>query len=437
MTEPDEGAAARSNRRHSDPSSRSPRRSELAHALARVALDTLAVHAGSPAAAAPDAGEPPPPPMIPSTVPVHLATSFSYRRLEDLDGVFAGTVPGYNYSRYGNPTSAALEELLAALDGGDLALATASGMAAIDLAIRAALADRPRSVVASDALYGQTTALLRGPLTADGIAVRFARATDLDSFVDTIREVRPGAVFLETLSNPLLRVPRLADIVDAAHAAGALVVVDATFTPPVMLRPLDHGADVVVHSLTKFIAGHGDVLAGAIVAKRELAATLTELGKMLGPTLSAFDAYLALRGARTLALRFQRQCENAAKIARFLESHPRISQVHHPSLAGHPDAEAIAALFPLDRHGGMVAFELADAGREEVFRFVDALELVVPATTLGDVHTLVLYPAMSSHRALTRDQRHELGIVDGLVRLSAGIESADDIERDLAQALEA
>ena len=401
-------------------------------------LDTLAVHAGGPARSPADAtgAEGAAGSMLPSTVPLHLATSFWYRRLDDLDGVFAGTTPGYNYARYGNPTTAALEELLAALDGGEVALATASGMAAIDLAIRAALAGRARSVVASDALYGQTLALLRGPLADDGIAVRFAPATDLAAFRRAIDELRPGVVFFETMSNPLLRVPSLDRIVEAAHAAGALVVVDATFTPPVMLRPLDHGADVVVHSLTKYLAGHGDVLAGAVIAGRELDGRLRELAKLLGPTLSAFDAYLALRGARTLALRFERQCENAARIARFLEAHPRVARVHHPSLAGHPDAAAIAALFPAGRHGGMVSFELADAGREEVFRFVDALELVMPATTLGDVHSLVLYPAMASHRPLSREQRLELGIGDGLVRLSVGIESAADIERDLACALE-
>ena len=425
MTEPEEDTPERAG---------AGDRAGAAQPAPQPALETLAVHAGSPASRGHEP-DPAAPAMAPSTVPLHLSTSFAYRRLEDLDGVFAGTVPGYNYARYGNPTNAALETLLAALDGGDLALATASGMAAIDLALRAALTDRPRSVVASDALYGQTTALLRGPLTADGVAVRFARATDLAAFCGAIEETRPGVVFLESLSNPLLRVPRLDRIAEAAHAAGSLLVVDATFTPPPMLRPLALGADVVVHSLTKYIAGHGDVLAGAIVAGRALESPLLALAKLLGPTLSAFDAYLALRGARTLALRFERQCANAARVARFLDAHPGVARVHHPSLAGHPDAETIAALFPEGRHGGMVSFELADAGRAEVFRFIDALELIVPATTLGDVHSLVLYPAMSSHRALTREQRLELGIGDGLIRLSLGIESATDVERDLAQAL--
>ncbi|HVS13599.1 MAG TPA: PLP-dependent aspartate aminotransferase family protein [Thermoanaerobaculia bacterium] len=395
-----------------------------------LALDTLAVHAGERRSAGDSA-----PPALPSTVPLHLASSFFYERVEDLDAVFEGTRPGFNYARYGNPTRAALEELLATLDGGDFAHVTASGMAAIHLAILAALGGRERVVLASDALYGQSTALLDGPLRASGVAVRFADATDLESFGRALDEVRPGVVFLEALSNPLLRVPQLDRIVARAHQAGARVVVDSTFTPPVMLRPLELGADVAVHSLTKYLAGHGDVLAGAVIGRAELRAPLLGLAKLLGPTLSPFDAYLAMRGIKTLSLRFARQCENAARVALFLEDHPRVARVLHPGLPSHPDAETIARLFPSDRRGGMVAFELAGAGRDEVFRFLDALRLVVPATTLGDVQSLVLYPAMSSHRALTREQRHALGIGDGLVRLSLGIEAAADVERDLARAL--
>jgi cystathionine beta-lyase/cystathionine gamma-synthase len=395
-------------------------------------LDTLTVHAGELRRAG---GALPAP--LPSTVPVHLASSFFYERVEDLDAVFEGTLPGFNYARYGNPTSAALEELLAALDGGGFAQVTASGMAAIHLAILAALSDRERRVLASDALYGQSTALLDGPLRESGIAVRFADATDLDSFDRALVEHRPGVVYLEALSNPLLRVAALDRIVARAHDLGARVVVDSTFTPPVMLRPLELGADVVVHSLTKYLAGHGDVLAGAVIARDELRAPLLGLAKVFGPTLSPFDAYLAMRGVKTLALRFARQCENAARVARFLASHPRVAAVSYPGLPSHPDAEAIARLFPPDRHGGMVAFELAEGGRDEVFRFMNALRLVAPATTLGDVRSLVLYPAMSSHRGLSPEQRHALGIGDGLVRLSLGIEAAADVERDLDRALHA
>jgi cystathionine beta-lyase/cystathionine gamma-synthase len=389
-------------------------------------LYTKAVHAGD--RKKPDHG-------VPVTTPIYTATTFLYDETAELDRIFGREQPGYSYSRFDNPTNGALEELVTALENGHGALACASGMAAVHMAVLTALTDRPKSVVAASALYGATIGVLGKIFEPLGVEVAYVDICDLAAVEKAIAEHKPGCVLMETMSNPLLRVGEIDRIAALTRAAGAAFVVDNTFATPLLVRPLELGAHLVVHSLTKFLAGHGDVLGGVVVSDEEHYETLRTLGRASGPVLGPFESYLAMRGIKTFPLRMERQCANACRIAARLAEHPRVERVVFPADPSHPDAAAVRRLFPAGLYGAMVGFEIRGAAREDVFRFMDRLRLVVRGTSLGDVHSLLLYPTMASHREVSPKERERMGIRDNLVRLSVGIESAADILADLEQAL--
>ncbi len=374
---------------------------------------------------------------VPATTPIYTASSYFYNSMEELDRVFSQEDAGYCYARYDNPTNAALEELTAALEGGHGALACGSGMAALHMALLAALADRRRSVLAANALYGATVGLLMNVMEPSGTAVSFVDVCDLEAFRKAVEESKPGAVLIETISNPLLRVAPLDRLAEITRAAGAALIVDNTFASPMLLRPLELGAHFSVHSATKYLAGHGDVLGGIVVSDAAHYDGLRALSRSIGPVLGPFESYLTMRGIKTLPLRMERQCHNACKVASWLTSHPAVERVYFPADPAHPDAATIRRLLPQGLYGAMVSFELKGAGREEVFRFMNALGMIVRATSLGDVHTMMLYPAMSSHREISPRHRLRMGIRDNLVRLSVGIEAVEDIVEDLEQAFAA
>jgi cystathionine gamma-synthase/methionine-gamma-lyase len=360
-----------------------------------------------------------------------------YDEIAELDAVFAGQQEGYVYARYGNPTITALEEAIRDLEGGDVAVVTSSGMAAVHLALLAAGVGAGERVVAARDLYGATFTLLMNVLSTLGIEATFVDTTDTEATRTAIMETKPRAVLIEAMSNPLLRITDVPAIAEAAHAVGARVVLDGTFTPPPMLFGFANGADFVVHSMTKYLNGHADALAGVVIGKGDEAHTLIPLVRTLGPNLAANEAYMVLRGLKTLTLRLRRQMLNAKLIARALERDPRIARTVHPGLASHPQYETARRLFKPGWSGGMVTFELADATQADMMRFMDALRLCVPATSLGDVYTLITCPAMTSHREVAPRQRERMGITPGLLRLSAGIEHPRDIIGDLMQALDA
>jgi cystathionine beta-lyase/cystathionine gamma-synthase len=389
-------------------------------------IHTKAVHAGDRKKAS-DA--------LPVTTPIYTASSYAYDSMERLDRVFGQEEEGYCYARYDNPSNAALEELLTSLESGHGALACASGMAAVHVALVTALADRRRSVVAAEALYGASIGLLMNVLEPSGVAVRFVDVCDPDALGAAVAEARPGCILVETISNPLLRVGEMDRIAEMARASGAALVVDNTFATPMIARPLEWGANLVVHSLTKYLAGHGDVLGGVVVSDAEHFSALRKLSKTIGPVLGPFESYLTMRGIKTFPLRMERQCANACRVANWLASHPRVERVFFPGDARHPDAAAIRRLFPANLYGAMVSFEVRGAGRDDVFRFMDSLRMIVRATSLGDVHSMMLYPLMSSHRDVSPKHRERMGISDNLVRLSVGIEAVEDIIGDLEQAL--
>ncbi|MGD0498760.1 MAG: PLP-dependent aspartate aminotransferase family protein [Bryobacteraceae bacterium] len=388
-------------------------------------LHTKAVHAGDRKKA---------PAQTPVTTPIHAAASFICDSMAELDRIMGREEAGYSYGRYDNPSNAALEEQVRSLENGHGALACSSGMAAIQMAIAAALADRPRSIVAAGALYGATLGLLMNVLEPSGVSVRFVDICDLDA-VRAAAEARPGCILMETISNPLLRVGQIDRIAEIARQAGAALIVDNTFATPLLARPLELGAHFSVHSLTKYLAGHGDVLGGIVVSDSGHYDALRALSRTIGPILGPFESYLAMRGVKTFPLRMERQCANARRVASWLERRPEVERVYFPGDPSHPDAAAIRRLFPADRYGAMASFELRGAGREEAFRFMDALRMIVRATSLGDVHSMMLYPAISSHREISPKHRERLGIHDNLVRLSVGIEAPEDIIGDLEQAL--
>jgi cystathionine beta-lyase/cystathionine gamma-synthase len=389
-------------------------------------IHTQAVHAGDRKKAT-DA--------IPVTTPIYTASSFAYESMERLDRIFGREEDGYCYARYDNPSTAALEELMTSLENGHGSLACASGMAALQMAVVTALTDRRKSVLAANALYGATIGLLMNVLEPSGISVRFADVCDVEAFRAAVEEAKPGCIVMETISNPLLRVGEIDRIAEIARAAGAALVVDSTFATPLVVRPLEWGANMVVHSLTKYLAGHGDVLGGVVVSDEAHFTSLRSLSRTIGPVLGPFESYLTMRGIKTFPLRMERQCANACRVANWLANHSKVERVYFPADSKHPDAAAIHRLFTPNLYGAMVSFEIRDAGRSEVFRFMDSLKLIVRATSLGDVHSMMLYPMMSSHREISPKHRERMGIRDNLVRMSVGIEAIEDIIGDLEQAL--
>lgn len=396
--------------------------STLANADLHLGFASRSVHAGERA---------PRPAFTPTSTPIYLSNSFSYGDTDALEDAFQHDRTSFVYGRHGNPSVRALEHAIASLEQADDVLAVGSGMAALHVAILNEVQAGSKIVASSD-LYGATSALLTNLFATLGVKTTFADASDLDAFRAVVAEVKPRVVLVETISNPLVRVADIAGIAEIAREHWTRLIVDNTFASPYLVNPLTFGAKTVVHSATKYLSGHGDVTGGAIASDEARIGDICEVNKLGGAILGPFEAWLTLRGIKTLPLRMKQQCENALAIARWLERHPRVAKVNYPGLRDLGPAEG---QFNNPGRGGMLSFDIRDAGRDEVFAFLKALRLVQSAITLGDVYTLALYPAMSSHRALTPEQRAAAGIGDGLVRLSAGIEDVEDVIEDLERAL--
>jgi cystathionine gamma-synthase/methionine-gamma-lyase len=388
---------------------------------------TRAVHAGE---------RVPPGNFTPVASPIHPTVGFVYESMDDLDAIFGGTRAGYVYPRYGSPTVAAFEQAVAELEAGETAHAFASGMAAVHATLLAAGVGAGTTVVAAMDVYGATFTLLQHLFSKLGATARWVDIADLASVDAALAAARPAALWAETISNPLLKVADLAALAEMAHRHDTQCLIDNTFASPYLCNPILLGADYVMHSATKYIGGHGDVMAVVVVTTRANRRTLYEINKLVGGGLGPFEAWLALRGVKTLPLRMRQQCANATRIAEWLSQHPKIARINYPGLASHPQHELARRLFGARGFGGMLSFEIAGADQAKAFRFMEALQVCLPATTLGDVYTLVLHPASSSHRGLSAEQRAQVGISAGLVRVSVGIEDADDIIADLAQALD-
>lgn len=390
-------------------------------------FSTRAVHVGE---------RPSRPDFMPTTTPIYLSSSFTYEQLDDLDAVFGNERGGYVYTRYGNPTIDAMEKAIASLEGTEAAIGFASGMAALHAAFLQAGVGPGQRVVASRDLYGATYAILGRLFTRLGAQVEFVDITDHDA-VEAALAGGAAALVFETVSNPLLRIADVPALTALARTAGAVSICDNTFVSPYLYQPAQAGVDLVVHSTTKYLGGHGDSTGGVICCSAARRRELLEITKMVGGIAGPFEAWLVLRGLKTLPLRMRAHSANAQTVAQALASHPAVSRVNYPGLPTHPQRPLAKALFCRGEYGGMLSFDIRGATRATVFRFMEALQLVIPAPTLGDVYTLTMYPAHSSHRALSPDERAAIGIGDGLVRLSVGIEEEADIIADLTQALAA
>jgi cystathionine beta-lyase/cystathionine gamma-synthase len=360
-------------------------------------------------------------PLAPDLSPasVHVFTE-----LEDYDAVARGERPGQYYGRNTSANREMLERAVADLEGAEAGVATGSGMAALHGAILA-LAPKPATIVATRELYGGTANLLRQDLEPLGYEPQFVDLMDLDA---TRRAVQgAGVVIAETITNPLCRVPDLDAIAGMCRERGVALLVDNTFATPLVCRPLDHGATVVMHSATKYLGGHSDLIAGVIMGDAKTMGVARARSARTGTTLGPFDAWLALRGLRTLDVRMRRHSDNSLALARAMGTMPGVARVHHPLLDG-PNP-----LLP-NGSGGMMAFDL-EGGREAVQRMISRFQLVRFAASLGGVETTISYPEITSHRSMSVEERRELGVGSGTVRVSVGIEDAGDVIADFDQAL--
>lgn len=363
--------------------------------------------------------------------PIYQTASFSFDHLDALAVAINDPENAFVYTRLSNPTIDVLERTVADLEGAEAGVAFASGMAAIH-GVAVTLCRAGDHIVAPASLYGGSFSLFRHVLPKFGIETTFVKNGDYSAFREAMRP-NTKMVYAETITNPSLNVADLPVLAELAHARGARLVVDSTFASPYLCRPIEHGADVVVHSASKYLGGHGDLIAGIACGKTE---TLRELRRMsidLGGSVAPFISWLILRGLKTLSVRMERHSRSAMGVAEMLAAHPRISRAIYPGLTSHPDHAAAKKLLSRG-FGGMVAFEVR-GGRAAAARAVDRLELIKRAGSLGDTHSLALQPATTTHRQLSAGELLEAGISEGFVRLSVGLEDLEDLCADLDRAL--
>lgn len=364
---------------------------------------------------------------------LYLTSGYVYGSAAEAEAAFAGDHERYIYSRYGNPTVAVFEERMRLLEGAAAAWATASGMAAVFNALAASVVTGDR-VVAARGLFGSCFVILDELLPRWGVHTEFVDGPDLDQWERALASPA-AAVFLESPSNPMQEIVDVAAVADLAHAAGATVIVDNVFATPVLQRPLTLGADVVVYSATKHIDGQGRTLGGVILGSEHfITERLQPLMRHTGPSLSPFNAWVLLKGLETLGLRVRHQSGSALRIAQTLEVHPRVRAVRYPFLASHPQHEL--ARRQMQAGGTVVTFEV-DGGRTEAFAVLDALEIIEISNNLGDAKSLVTHPASTTHRRLAADVRGAMGITEGVIRISVGLEDVEDLLADLDHALDA
>ncbi len=376
------------------------------------------------------AGQHPDPATGAVSVPIYASSTFVFQNAEQGAARFAGKESGYIYSRLGNPTVRALEESIAALEGGEDARATASGMAAITNATMAVV-KKGDHILAGDALYGGTHKVFTEILKEYDVECTLVDTSDL-SAVEKMIKPNTKLIFIETPSNPMMKLTDMRAIAEIGKKRGITTIADNTFMSPYLQRPIEHGIDVVVHSITKSLSGHSDVLGGAIVARKDFLKKMDPMYKNMGATLSPFEAWLTLRGIKTLHVRMQRQTESAMKIAEWLEGHPKVEWVKYPGLESHP--QHTLAERQMDGFGSMMSFELK-GGIEAGRRLMNNVKLCCLAVSLGAVETLISHPSTMTHAVVPREERIKAGITDGLVRFSVGVEDVEDIIEDLDQAL--
>jgi len=382
---------------------------------------TLAVHAG----------EAPCPLTGALDTPIYQSTTFASKDADEMAAVYGEKQFGYMYTRYGNPTIRALEEKVAALEGGEAALAFSSGMAAISSAIMTYIQSGDHAVAARS-LYGAAYNFLNRKLPRMGASTTFVPSRRIEDFEKAIRP-NTRLIYFETPSNPILEIVDMAALAALGRARGIPTMIDNTFASPALQQPLKLGVSVSVHSATKYLCGHGDAMGGMVIGSKEYISQLShEMLRDFGGVISPFNAWLILRGTRTLHIRMPVHCSNAQKIAEFLAAHPKVERVNYPGLPKHPGHEL--ARKQMKAFGAMISFEVK-GGYESGKKVMDRVKIFARAASLGDTRSLIVHSASTSHQAVPREQRLAIGITDGLVRLSVGVEAVEDLIADLDQAL--
>ncbi|MCK2088146.1 O-succinylhomoserine sulfhydrylase [Thauera aromatica] len=382
--------------------------------------DTLAVRAGTERTQFGEHGE-----------AMYLTSSFVFESAAQAAARFSGAEEGYVYARFSNPTVSAMQTRLAALEGAEACVATASGMSAI-LSLAMATLQAGDHIVASNGLFGATQQLFGGILAKFGIETSFVPATDLDAYRDALRP-RTKLFFIETPSNPLTEVVDIAGVAAIAHEAGALLAVDNCFCTPVLQRPLVLGADVVVHSATKYLDGQGRVLGGAVAGRKVVTDEVFKFLRTAGPTLSPFNAWVILKGLETLRIRMEAQSAAALELARWLEAQSSVARVYYPGLASHP--QHALAMRQQKSGGAILSFDV-EGGREAAWRVVDSCRLLSITANLGDTKTTITHPATTTHGRISAEARAAAGIGEGLLRIAVGLEDVADLKADLARGLQ-
>ncbi|AVZ78725.1 O-succinylhomoserine sulfhydrylase [Zoogloeaceae bacteirum Par-f-2] len=363
---------------------------------------------------------------------LYLTSSFVFESAAQAAARFAGEEPGNVYARFSNPTVTAMQQRLAALEGAQACVATASGMSAI-LSLVMATMQAGDHIVASRGLFGATQQLFGNILAKFGIDTSFVPATELAAYRAAVRP-RTRLIFIETPSNPLTEIVDIAAVADVAHAAGALLAVDNCFCTPALQRPLALGADVVVHSATKYLDGQGRVLGGAVAGRADVMDEVFKFLRTAGPCISPFNAWVILKGLETLRIRMDAQSATALELARWLETQPGVRRVHYPGLSSHPQHEL--AMRQQKSGGAILSFEL-EGGRERAWRVVDATRMISITANLGDTKTTITHPASTTHGRISAEAREASGISEGLLRVAVGLESIEDLKADLARGLAA
>ena len=378
------------------------------------------------------AGQAPDPLYGGVSVPIYQSSTFAFKSAEQGAARFAGEESGYIYTRLGNPTTKALEDAVAILENGHGGLATASGMAAVTTVYMAVL-EKDAHMIATAAVYGASRTVVESEFARFGVRADFVDTSDVENIRKRLTP-QTKLLYIETPANPTLQLTDIKACAALAGERGLILAVDNTFSSPILQNPLDLGADIVIHSLTKFINGHSDVVGGIIVAREEdLFKRLRKVLQLMGGTMDPHQAWLVLRGLKTLALRVDKAQDNAMRLARFFESHPKVRWVNYPGLPGHPQHALAKA--QMKGFGTMLSFGL-EGGFEAGRRMMNAVKLCGLAVSLGSVESLIQHPASMTHAGVPRRQREEAGITDDLVRLSVGCEGYEDLEADLAQALD-
>ena len=369
------------------------------------------------------------------TPPVFMTSTYAFETAEEGEALFRGEREGYVYGRTRNPTQALFEQRIASLEGAQAALATASGMAAISSTFWSLLQSGDRILI-DRTLYGNSFAFFMRGLTRFGVKVSVVDFGDLAAVAKSLSQSAPKLVFLESPGNPTLKIIDISSVARMAHQAGALVIIDNTFATPALQQPLALGADLVVHSATKFLGGHGDLIAGVVAGSKSIVETVRHHGLrfLTGATIAPLTAFLLLRGLKTLELRMERHCSSALAIAELLAGHPAVACVSYPGLQSSSFYEL--ARRQMAGFGGLIACEL-HGGRKAGMEFINRLALVTRAVSLGDAESLVQHPASMTHSAYTAEERRSHGISDGLIRFSIGLETLSDLKSDIVQALDA